>query len=495
MFRAVPRIVAFVLLFSSLGAWAQSVPAAGPAQASKPPANKKPRSDSYATVTAVGVSHDKDGPAIEIISTRPLNPAIKELDSPHRLVIDLPKAILAVRLKRMEVQNFQISTIRVDQFQADPPITRVVVDVQADVGYSWDSLGNRLLVRIKPMEDARRFAAPSEGPSVVGFSTGTPPAITPENPGASGAVLLANGLSGGGSTVTAGAETTVLRMARGGEVRVCPGTTLSVSTSANGGEVMLGMSTGALETHYKLGAAADAVMTPDFRILLPGPGEFHYAISADTQGNTCVRALMGNTASAVVSELMGDRTYQVKPADQLVFHAGRLDNVDSNVPLECGCPPPAHPVQRASTVTLPEVSEAALNGAKRLTTADNPAKPVTNPSSMPSVAGANDSTKAPPQANLSVIEPKNSLVGGGGNSNQIHVAVEAPIVFRGTDPRPAPTREAEVLPPVSTARQTTLATVELPAPIPAQPQPQPSPPKGHHGFFGKVKGFFTTIFR
>ena len=493
LFRVVPRIVAFVLLVSSSGAWAQSVPAAAPAQPPKSPA-RKPRTEPYASVTAVGVSHDKDGPAIEIISTRRVNPAIKELDSPHRLVIDLPKAILAVRLKRMEVQNFQISTIRVDQFQAEPPITRVVVDLQADVGYSWDSSGNRLLVRLKPMEDARRFAAPSEGPSVIGFSTGTQPAITPENPGASGAVLLADAKSGSGSTITAGADTTVLRMARGGEVRVCPGTTLSISTSANGGEVMLGMSTGALETHYKLGTAADSIMTPDFRILLPGPGELHYAISADSQGNTCVRALMGNTASAVVSELMGDRTYQVKPADQLVFHAGRLDNVDSNVPLECGCPPPAHPVQRASTVTLPEVSEAALNGPKRLTTADNPAKPVTNPSSVPAIGGANAGSQTPPQVNLSVIEPKNSL-GAGRNSSQIQVAVEAPIVFRGTDPQPAPTREAEVLPPVSTVRQAALTTVELPPPIPAQPQPQPPAQPAHHGFFGKVKGFFTTIFR
>ena len=246
------------LLVATLGA------AFGLAQTPDDPPNPK---GPPAILRSVKMISDAEGTALEIVSSQAPQPAIEFLDSPPRLVIDLPHTLDRLPSKRIQVGSDQVGAVRINQFQQAPPVARVVVDLVHPVGYSSDTQGQRLLIRMHPMAEARRNI---ETPSVPAFTKGVQPAFVPVVPGATGTVVEAGSRLSGDSAVTAGLETTILRLARGGEVRVCPKTTLSVTPSQNGEDLMLGISTGALEAHYTLNASADSIVTPDFRMLLAG---------------------------------------------------------------------------------------------------------------------------------------------------------------------------------------------------------------------------------
>lgn len=446
------------------------------------------------TVTSVRVVHERGVPAIEILSSGgPVIPEIRTLPSPPRLVIDLPNSRLGLTQKRIPVQKENILAIRVDQYQEKPPVTRIVLDLLAPYGYSWDGAGHRLMVRLKPVSDtnAGKKTTPFEPPTVLGVSLDSAPTIVPITGGSGGSVVAGSRI-GSGSSITAGSETAVLRVSGGGEIRVCPGTTISVTPSQTKRDLMLGLSTGAIETHYTLKASADAVLTPDFRILFAGPGEFHYAISADAHGNTCVRALKGNTSSAIVSELMGDRIYQVKPAEQAVFHSGQIDKVDAEVPLECGCPEPS-PLIRADAPFAPNVPTSELPASQvpervRVGGNDAPVQAPVAPIAAAPVASSSSGVSATRLSNGPETAPLPAS-----KPDDIHVQVDAPLVFsaknRTASPPPAPV-EAAKDPPVqdSTASQPHEDAV-------VQTPPPEKNAQEHRGFFRRVGGFFARIFK
>lgn len=443
---------------------------AGPgSQPSAAPAGSK-----IAAIKSFRIVQEKDGPAVEILSTKPLVPTIQAISDPDRLVIDLPNARLDTQQKRISIKADQISTLRADQFQQNPPVARVVVDLLAPRAYTWDAAGNRLVVHLGKNPNQAQ-SSPFQSPAVVSLTPAPQPVVAAVR--TAGPLTLAENNGGAGSAITAGPDTAVLRLSSGGEVHVCPGTTVSVTPSENRHNLMLSMNTGALEAHLALDASSDSVMTPDFRILLAGPGEFHYAISADNRGNTCVRALPGNTAAAIVSELLGNRTYQVKATDQLVFRAGQLDRVDMAVPIECGCPPPR---------------EAPLLATNDLAT-QRKAESVMPPVNAGTAVAETNAENAPVMP--ATAAPRDSAVA----ANEVHVQVEAPLVFHATGPAPAPVEDVRALPP--DARPRTAPALADPLPPAANEKPKPAgtetasanqAPK--RGFFKKLGGFFSALF-
>jgi hypothetical protein len=220
---------------------------------------------------------------------------------------------------------------------------------------------------------------------------------------------------------------------------------------------MVGMSTGSIEAHYTLALSADTIMTPDFRILLAGPGTFNFALKADDRGNVGVRALAGNTASLIVSETNGDGTYQVKPNEEVLFHNGKLADPDHTALADFGCPVPP-PVQRAA-IEAPKEAPKAAKDANAAAPAPVPMKPVAEQhleAAVPFIYQAGD--------------PAQEVVVGVARLRLTH----SPVL---------PGRV--VLPPPPPPKETAVAA--------AAPTPKKEPvPK--RGFFGKVGAFFAAIF-
>jgi hypothetical protein len=191
--------------------------------------------------------------------------------------------------------------------------------------------------------------------------------------------------------------------------------------------------------------------------LLAGPGTFKFAIKADNRGNVAVRALAGNTASLIVSELNGDGTYQVKPSEEVLFHNGKLADPDHTALPECGCPVPP-PVQRAAIEAPKDAVKPTED--KKAEPPPVPLKPVTEQhleAAVPFIYQAGD--------------PAQEVVVGVARLRLTH----GPVL---------PGRV--VLPPPPPPKETAAIASSAPS-----PKKEPAPKRG---FFGKVGAFFAAIF-
>jgi hypothetical protein len=271
-----------------------------------------------------------------------------------------------------------------------------------------------------------------------------------------------------GSELSAGIAPATLKLARGGQVRICPNSGLNVTASGQG--LMLATGAGALEVEYELKqGVADVVITPDFNVALVGPGKFHFSLGINKKGDTCVKPLNENANEITFSELLGSGIYKAAPDQAMLFRGGKLDG-KTTLAGECGCPPAA-PVIRAEAQPSP-------------TPANEPPKPAEQ------VAVTSNETTSP----LPPDKP-----------GQVHVQVDTPFVFSGRQTSGRSYAVAKVqfsaLPNVYFVQERVDPVVL----VEKQPEVSPKatvetskaeekPRKEKKGFMGRVKGFFGSLF-
>jgi len=100
------------------------------------------------TVRSVTVRRDKDVIEVHIEGSKSLRASASTLSNPERIVIDLA-GVAYDRSRRLAVNAADVEGVRMALFQADPPVTRVVVDLARPHPYNLQTSGNSLTVRIE----------------------------------------------------------------------------------------------------------------------------------------------------------------------------------------------------------------------------------------------------------------------------------------------------------------------------------------------------------
>jgi hypothetical protein len=124
---------------------AKAKPAPGaPAPAVKPaaipgstPVASKPASSSssHNQLQKVNVVPGADGVQIEISSSQAVTPRVSKLNSPARVVVELPETVIASSQNKIAVGSAGVKGVRIGMDGKTPPTTSVVVDLEEPLSY------------------------------------------------------------------------------------------------------------------------------------------------------------------------------------------------------------------------------------------------------------------------------------------------------------------------------------------------------------------------
>jgi AMIN domain len=126
-------------------------------------------------IDVTGTDHDL---SVEISATRPVTPSTQVVVNPDRVIVDFQGALPAVGLHKVIVNRGNLTGVRVGLLSANPPVTRVVLDLISPTEFRVDSLGSKIFVKL----GEESAAAPTPAPAAA---ITEPPAAATKTPAVS----------------------------------------------------------------------------------------------------------------------------------------------------------------------------------------------------------------------------------------------------------------------------------------------------------------------
>jgi hypothetical protein len=132
-----------------------------PAMAQQPEQLPNPRP---ITITSVAATATPEGLEVEIRGSSPMAAHPFVLSNPDRIAVDLNNAVLLPRGHHISVGHDGVVSVRFSQFQATPPISRIVLDLEAPRQYQLRLVGNSVVLRLVRSASDRAAASKAVRP-------------------------------------------------------------------------------------------------------------------------------------------------------------------------------------------------------------------------------------------------------------------------------------------------------------------------------------------
>jgi hypothetical protein len=133
-------------------------------------ATARAAAETVATIRQIHVTRRGEEIEIEVVLSGPVSPQVSVAKAPDRLVLDLPQTTAPARQRRIAVNQNGVQRVRVGLNSADPPVTRVVVDLISARNYGVSTAANTIVLTVLPADSHSKDdgAIPAASASLVG---------------------------------------------------------------------------------------------------------------------------------------------------------------------------------------------------------------------------------------------------------------------------------------------------------------------------------------